>query len=780
MSYVSPKPKVRIRAPPRKAVTEKHFEESWEKISQAIRQIYCKNVSTLSFEELYRTAYNMVLHKCGEKLYNGVKGVITEHLEGETMNKIMPAFNSSGNSNGGISTNGVSGITSLKTLNGVWTEHITCMRMIRDILLYMDRIYSAKTPDCPPVYDLGLFLFRDRVLRSSKFSIQPQLVSVLLQQIQREREGEMIDRGVIKTTIDMLLDLVDDVSTVSTVYQVDFESKFLDASAQFYRVEGQTLIGACDASEYLKKSEKRLVEEEQRSQHYLYSGTEPKIRAIIEKELLEHHLKTIIEMENSGLVAMLANDKNDDLFRMYKLFTRVQSGHDEMKTAIKEYIKKLGNTINSNCEGTDTVGSTGKGQGAIATTNIALRWVQDVLDLKDKFDQVLEQATGKDKQFQIAINNAFEHFINQNHKSPEYLSLFIDENLKKGLKGKSEEEVDSLLDKTISIFRFIQEKDVFERYYKQHLAKRLLNNRSVSDDAERGMISKLKIECGYQFTTKLEGMFNDIRLSSDTMSDFKEFINNLTENEGMSIELHASVLTSTFWPVNTSLTSCMLPPEVMAACQTFENFYLGRHSGRRLTWQTSLGSADVRAHFKTKKHELNVSTYQMVILMLFNDVEEGESISYQQIKSDTEIPENELKRHLQSLACAKYKILLKEPKSREVHDTDQFMVNYNFSAPLARIKIQTIASKVENDGERKETRERVDEDRKHQIEAAAVRIMKDRKTMEHNNLISEVTRQLSSRFLPNPMDIKKRIEALIDREYLERSEEDRKMYNYLA
>lgn len=50
-----------------------------------------------------------------------------------------------------------------------------------------------------------------------------------------------------------------------------------------------------------------------------------------------------------------------------------------------------------------------------------------------------------------------------------------------------------MLDKTITLFRFLQDKDVFERYYKQHLAKRLLLNRSVSDDAERGMLSKLKV-----------------------------------------------------------------------------------------------------------------------------------------------------------------------------------------------------------------------------------------------------------------------------------------------
>lgn len=53
--------------------------------------------------------------------------------------------------------------------------------------------------------------------------------------------------------------------------------------------------------------------------------------------------------------------------------------------------------------------------------------------------------------------------------------------------------MDQVLDKTITLFRFLCDKDVFERYYKQHLAKRLLFNRSVSDDAERGMLGKLKV-----------------------------------------------------------------------------------------------------------------------------------------------------------------------------------------------------------------------------------------------------------------------------------------------
>lgn len=57
----------------------------------------------------------------------------------------------------------------------------------------------------------------------------------------------------------------------------------------------------------------------------------------------------------------------------------------------------------------------------------------------------------------------------------------------------SEQEIETILDKTMVLFRYLLEKDVFERYYKAHLAKRLLLNKSVSDDSEKNMISKLKV-----------------------------------------------------------------------------------------------------------------------------------------------------------------------------------------------------------------------------------------------------------------------------------------------
>ncbi|KAG0182293.1 Cullin-3 [Apophysomyces sp. BC1021] len=781
-----------IRPPKRPSSVdrEQEFQAGFQLLSRAIKEIFHKNSKALSYEELYRTTFNLTIHAFGEEIYRGVKDVIGEYLEGIAEEIVVAAFVNTSTAGESAGSGTDSGATFLKTVKSVWDDYTAAMGMIQTVLYYLDE----KLPryKLPRVFHMGRNLFRDKVIRSEKYSIQSQLISAMLNQIQLERQGDLVDRSAIKSAVAMLVELTDP-SCGESVYVVDFESSFLEKSKVFYQLESQKLTTAYDASEFMRKVERRLEEEYERTSHCLSPTTEPKIRKVVETQLIANNIATVIEdkllnpfcrrkMRNSGLQNMLSANKYGDLSRMYGLFSRVPTGLSEMKMAISKNILQLGAQINKNISADIAANATkpkGADKGISGGTQTAIRWVEEVLTLQEKFDKILEVAANKDKTFQTTFNEAFEEFINDNPKSAEFISLFIDENLKKGLKGKSEDEVDDVLAKTITLFRFLRDKDVFERYYKQHLAKRLLFNRSVSDDAERGMLGKLKRECGYQFTNKLEGMFNDIRLSTEMNGIFKEYLER-TATVKTSLDMSVTVLTSTFWPMNLSSSpKCNIPQSILRACQSFEHFYYARHSGRRLTWQPQMGTADIRAQFEQSKHMLNVSTYATIVLLLFNDVDENDCLTFEEIQAMTSIPDSDLKRTLQSLACAKYKVLKRDVKGKEINPTDKFYFNQGFTSNMARIKIQTVASKVESDGERKYTQSKVDEERKHQIEAAIVRIMKDRKLMEHNLLITEVTKQLSPRFMPNPIMVKKRIEALIDREYLDRSAEDRYVLAFL-
>jgi cullin 3 len=179
--------KMRIRAFPA-SMDDKYVTQIWEMLRNAIQEIQKKNNSGLSFEELYRNAYTMVLNKHGEKLYTGLKEVVNEHLIQKVRRDVLNALNNN----------------FLFVLNQAWNDHQTAMVMIRDILMYMDRVY-VQNYNVEPVYNLGLILYRDTVVRYPQ--IKDHLRQTLLEMVHKERRGELTDRSAIKNACQMLMTL---------------------------------------------------------------------------------------------------------------------------------------------------------------------------------------------------------------------------------------------------------------------------------------------------------------------------------------------------------------------------------------------------------------------------------------------------------------------------------------------------------------------------------------------------------------------------------------------
>jgi cullin-4 len=469
-----------------------------------------------------------------------------------------------------------------------------------------------------------------------------------------------------------------------------------------------------------------------------------------EKQLLERHIPAILD---KGFSVLMDGNRIEDLQRMHSLFSRVNA-LESLKQALSSYIRRTG-------------------QGIVMDEEKDKDMVQSLLEFKAALDTTWEESFAKNEAFSNTIKDAFEHLINLRQNRPaELIAKFLDDKLRAGNKGTSEEELEGTLDKVLVLFRFIQGKDVFEAFYKKDLAKRLLLGKSASIDAEKSMISKLKTECGSQFTNKLEGMFKDIELSKEINESFRQSSQARTKLPS-GIEMSVHVLTTGYWPTYPPM-DVRLPHELNVYQDIFKEFYLSKYSGRRLMWQNSLGHCVLKADFPKGKKELAVSLFQTVVLMQFND---AEKLSFQDIKDSTAIEDKELRRTLQSLACGKVRVLQKMPKGRDVDDDDSFVFNDTFTAPLYRIKVNAIQLK-ETVEENTNTTERVFQDRQYQVDAAIVRIMKTRKVLSHTLLITELFQQL--KFPIKPADLKKRIESLIDREYLERDKSNPQVYNYLA
>ena len=609
-------------------------------------------------------------------------------------------------------------------------------------------------------------LFRDYVLLSpvrpdTKTTIEDVLQATVLFMIQLDRAGHVIERQLIKHCIYMLEGLYETVTEEesSRLYLTLFEPKFLETSRTFYREEGKRLLETGDAATFCRETLNRLQQEGERCLSMLSPVTEPKIKDVLDTELIERNICDVIKLEGSGVKYMLDHDKVDVLKNVYELISRVDREKSFLATVLQERIYALGQEINAssitlvqpptNTQLSKAAEKQPNGEKSAEKekekpvnqqTVAAIRWVDEVLALKRKFDSIWERAFMSDQGIQASITKSFSDFVNSNVRSSEYLSLFFDENLKKGIKGKTETEVDALLDNGITLLRYVKDKDLFETYFKKHLSRRLLMKRSASMDAERQIIARMKMEVGNQFTQRIEAMFKDMAISDDMTSSYKDHIARTGSQDQKRVELEVSVLTSTMWPLEVMSSSkeflqrpCTFPKEVDSVKQSFEQFYLSKHNGRKLWWQPGMGTADIRATFqrpngKVARHELNVSTYAMLILTLFNDVPDGSSLSFEEIQARTQIPEHDLIRNLQSLAVApKTRVLKKEPMSKDVKSTDQFFFNRDYQSMFTKVRIGVVSSganRVENTDERKETEKKMGEERGSSVEAAIVRIMK--------------------------------------------------------
>lgn len=130
-----------------------------------------------------------------------------------------------------------------------------------------------------------------------------------------------------------------------SVYEEDFEREFLNQSAEFYKIESQHFLEENSASVYIRRVESRIDEEAGRATYYLDVSTEPRIIEVLENELIKKNMKIIVEMEKSGVVHMLSNQKIEDLACMYKLFARVQEGHKTIAECMSAHLRAQGRSL---------------------------------------------------------------------------------------------------------------------------------------------------------------------------------------------------------------------------------------------------------------------------------------------------------------------------------------------------------------------------------------------------------------------------------------------------
>uniref|UniRef100_A0A0D6QS21 Cullin family profile domain-containing protein n=1 Tax=Araucaria cunninghamii TaxID=56994 RepID=A0A0D6QS21_ARACU len=646
------------------------LEQGWDFMQKGITKL--KNIlegipeqqfSSVDYIMLYTTIYNMCTqkppHDHSQQLYDRYRESFEEYIT----SMVLPALREKHDE------------FMLRELVKRWGNHKVMVRWLSRFFNYLDRYFIARR-SLPALNEVGLMCFRDLVYQEIRNNVKDAVIAL----IDREREGEQIDRALLKNVLGIFVEI--GMGNMD-YYENDFEAYMLEDTASYYSRKAASWILEDSCPDYMLKAEECLKREKERVAHYLHSSSESKLLEKVQHELLSQYESQLLEKEHSGCHALLRDDKVDDLSRMYRLFCRIPKGLEPVAQIFKQHVTGEGTSLVKQAE---DAASNKKAEKKDMVGAQEQAFVRKVIELHDKYLQYVNECFMNHSLFHKALKEAFEVFCNKGvagSTSAELLATFCDNILKKGGSEKmSDEDIEDTLEKVVKLLAYISDKDLFAEFYRKKLARRLLFDKSANDDHERSILTKLKQQCGGQFTSKMEGMVTDLTLARENQTNFEDY---LTENTNMhpGIDLTVTVLTTGFWPSYKSF-DLNLPAEMVKCVEVFKEFYQTKTKHRKLTWIYSLGTCNINGRFDPKQMELIVTTYQASALLLFNA---SERLSYSEVKSQLNLTDEDIVRLLHSLACAKHKILNKEPNTKTVSQTDYFEFNAKFTDKMRRIKI---------------------------------------------------------------------------------------------
>lgn len=709
------------------------------------------------YMQLYTAAYNYCIssgmggasglatgaHLVGGELYARVATYFQRHLE--RMCERLSVL---------------SGEDLLREYTTEWERYTTGANFVHRLLVYLNRHWvkherEEGRTDVHTVYTLALVQWKRYVFTS--IQREAALTNAVLEQIAKQRNGEVVPTLLIKGVLDSFVSLgIDDVDAVRLnldVYVTAFQEPFVASTAIFYKTESADFLAHNSVTDYLKKAETRLEEEENRIELYMHASTRAPLMDVCRNELISVHREALWREFHT----LLVNDMTDDLSRMYALLSQVQGGVDPMREQFEAHVKACGlDSVSREMED--------KSEAIEPAT-----YVHALLRVYNDSVRIITKSFESEAGFFASLDKGCRAYMNKNQatgtspsRCPELLAKFIDGLLKKSNRAEEEGSLDESLDAAMVVFKYTEGRDYFQKFYAKFLSRRLVSFASVSSDAEESMIARLKEACGFEYTSKIQRMFTEATLSKELNERFQE--SGMHQNKDLSF--YSFVLTSGIWPLHALSGDFSVPLELQPTYDEFTRFYHTQHTHRQLTWLWHLSTNELHTNYLSRKYIFTTSTYQTAVLLLFNT---HSVLTFDEILAATRLEKNALSAAL--IPMVKFKVL-------HVLD-DSYSLNMDFKAKKVRVNLH-IPVKAEQKVESAEVARTVHEDRKVLLQATIVRIMKARKEYKHNLLLNEVIMQLQSRFQPKVPDIKKAIDTLIEKEYLQRVEGEKDMYAYVA
>eukprot|EP00055_Hartaetosiga_balthica_P009819 m.40222 g.40222 ORF g.40222 m.40222 type:complete len:737 (-) comp6912_c0_seq2:1987-4197(-) len=591
--------------------------------------------------------------------------------------------------------------------------------------------------------NLAMKLWKETVFDALKDKIVPELVN----QIQIAREGNDIDDKMVADTLLSMIDMCSWKEEKTVEYTNLFETNLLNSTNEYYSARGEEFLSTHTIEEYVSWAHDVTSKELYRCNVVLPQFSQDK--------LMKRCLKTLAldKKDQLSLSAkeFIEGDRDKELSKMYDLVKRA-AAFDILTEPFEEVIIQRGKAYIQSLKANNDLN--------------AMSFYEKMRQLHEHYTQLCDRAFNKDHTFLACVDKACVVVMNlQKKKAPEFLAKVCDLSLKKSSKAPTQDALENRLEYVVKLFKYLQDKDIFEKFYSKYLAKRLIHNSSASEEAEQGMIARLKALCGFEFTGKLQRMFNDVTISAELNSQFSSS----SSGASSTVDINIIVAQRGSWPLSSLVANITLPPSLSKCMESFSMFYKEKYTGRKLIWMHHLGTIDMKATFGKKRLEFHSTLFQAVVLLLFNS---GKEVTIAHVAEQTQLDAQEAEKTLDSLITCK--LVKKSP-------TDgMYILNEKYKSKRHRVKITVAVQREVASKEEKQTHQAIDGDRKLFLQAVTVRCMKLRKSINYNNLVQEIIQLSKSQFTPAVPAVKKCIEELIDKEYIRRDQNERNKLFYIA
>lgn len=554
-----------------------------------------------------------------------------------------------------------------------WEKHMILTYWMKKIFTYLDRFYL---PDhhISSLSQTGLLIFKKEIFEP----IYRNIVKTIFYLIEAEREGEPVEwtklkkilycyrmmglTGAIINKDEQTGELIWQGSQNLQIYKDMFEGEFIKQTTEFYKKQADQWILVSSCPEYVTSALAALKKEEDKVLNFLDKETRPKLLSSLEKVLVEEHAQEVTEKERTGVTDMFKDKRLDELKSLYKLFSRREATLKFIFDKMKPYIEMRGRTIVEDKE----------------IMRDPITFITKLLELKKEMDLMVHDAFDDHPLFMQSRDRAFQAFMNDCVYTPSFLGEYVNMQMTEGLKGK-ESETEKIMSDIFELFKLLKQKDAFTTRHQQLYALRLLHNSSISQDAEDSLISKLKIELGAQYVSKLIQMGVDMRNSRELTESFQKFHK---KSSSKGVDVAVKVLTTGLWGEQKN-TTCKLPAEIKECGDQFEKYFKSNHTGKNLAWIAGLGDCEIVTNFLAKPYTFIVTVYQATILCLFN---QQNVYTYSDLKEVTGLPDDELGAHLCPLMHPKMgKLLIKDNmKTPKCSPEEKLTLNVQFASNSLR------------------------------------------------------------------------------------------------